>query len=153
VATPRNPEVPPRDLDPESKELWKSTIEALTAQGTWQTSDVPLLQRYVTSLRIARAADRRITAREEAMGDDAFVCEGSHKQLVSHPDLRVLREAQRDASGFATELLLSPRTRSQHGIKALPGRGRLAEIFGPNWPPPVEGVNRADPTARGTTHE
>lgn len=129
--TPRNPRNPPSDLDSQSRELWRRTIAQLTAQGTWADSDAPCLERYVRSIELGRIARARIAARVEVEGDAAYTTRGSQGQLVAHPDLKTAREAERDANDYATDLLLTPRTRSQHSIKPpRSGRSQLEMILG-----------------------
>jgi P27 family predicted phage terminase small subunit len=98
----------PDDLDAEANVLWRATQRHLRAQGTWQDADAPLLESYVRSVTVARAA--RLAAKSES-----FV-EGSEGQLVAHPGLSVAAEAERDAARYAQALLLTPEARKRHEI-------------------------------------
>ncbi len=106
----------PRDLDPISRALWRLTIEQLTAQGTWETSDVPALERYV------RAAERARWARDALPRDKdgrvVMTAKGSQHQLVQHPNIKTCREAERDAHEYAKELLLTPAARRRAQVEA-----------------------------------
>lgn len=126
----KGPLDPTANLDKQSKELWKRTIEQLTAQGTWADSDVPLLERYIRSTEVGRLARDRIAERAKRNPDSAYTTRGSQGQLVQHPDLKTAREAEKDANDYAQDLLLSSRSRKQHDIRPKePAGGRLAAIL------------------------
>jgi P27 family predicted phage terminase small subunit len=118
---------PPAYLDDESVRLWRKTKRQLNAQGTWQDSDAPLLERYIDALQRAREARARIEWREglgEAQsqaGEErtfwGWTALGSQRQLVQHPDVKTLREAQQDAHRYAEALLLTPAARERASVE------------------------------------
>jgi len=105
---------PPDDFDKESKALWRKTQKQLEAQGTWQASDMPTLERYVRATERARLARDGLPTRH---GKPTLTAEGSQGQLVQHPNVKTAREAERDAHEYAKDLLLTPKAREQHEIE------------------------------------
>lgn len=127
----KGPLDPPAGLDRAARLLWRLTIVQLGDQGTWADSDLPLLERYIRSVEVARHARGRIERRAKSNPAEAYVTRGSQGQLVQHPDLKTAREAERDANDYAQDLLLSPKSRRQHDIKPQSGRpGKLESILG-----------------------
>ncbi len=115
---------PPEGLDGVSRGLWRRTRGALIAQDCWRPSDVPLVERYVRSMQTARHARERLAA------GGLYVTEGSQGQLVQHPDVETAQEAERDAHEYAGALLLTPASRSRHGVVAGDRPpGRLAAVL------------------------
>lgn len=100
---------PPGDFENEARTLWRSTQRRLRRQGTWQDGDCELLERYVRAVVLYR------TARTAAEGSPWT--KGSKGQLVAHPAVKVAREAAHDAHTFASELLLTPKSRARAGVK------------------------------------
>lgn len=144
----KGPLDPPASLSKPSKALWRLTIEQLTAQGTWADSDLPLLERYVRSMEVARALRDGIARRALDHPDFAYTSIGSQGQLVAHPDLKSAREAERDANGYAQDLLLTSRSRRQHNIKPKTGPSRLeALLAGPPAPRAAGGAGKRRLTA------
>jgi P27 family predicted phage terminase small subunit len=130
MATPPTAEIPPDTLDRFGRALWTRTIRELKAQSTWSPSDSPLLARYCTSVQVGRLARGRIAANAARIGDRAYVTEGSRGQLIQHPDVKTARDADRDASAYAAELLLSPKARAQHAVRTPPtGPSRLQAVL------------------------
>lgn len=126
MATPRQPESPPKDLLPESKRLWKETIEHLKGQDTWAVSDVPALERYI------RAMERARVARESLVKDGrpVLTAVGSQGQLVQHPNVKTAREAERDANDYAQQLLLTPAARRRAQVEAKgAGGGKFGGVL------------------------
>ncbi len=127
MATPRQPESPPRDLLPESKRLWKDTIEHLRDQDTWQVSDVPALERYVRAMERARVARESLAGKD---GRPVLTAVGSQGQLVQHPNVKTAREAERDANDYAQQLLLTPAARRRAQVEAKgSGGGKFGGVF------------------------
>lgn len=100
-----------------SRSLWRLTIEQLEAQGTWQTSDVPALERYIRATELARQA-REALPRDPVTGLAKLTSKGSQHQLVPHPNIKTCREATRDANDYARELLLTPAARRRAQVEA-----------------------------------
>jgi P27 family predicted phage terminase small subunit len=100
---------PPADLDEVAVALWNRVLRELQDQGTWQASDVGVLERYVRAVRRAAAA-------RELVDREGFTTSGARGQLVAHPALRIARDAERDAHEYANALLLTPRARRLAGI-------------------------------------
>ncbi len=133
----KTPLDPPASLDDSSRALWKRTIEQATEQGTWAMVDLPLLERYVRAVEVARHARARITARAKVDPDRGYFTLGSQGQLVAHPDVKMAREAERDASDYADDLLLTSKARRRHNIKPHAGQpGKLEAILGGLSEPP-----------------
>jgi P27 family predicted phage terminase small subunit len=99
---------PPADMDKRARRLWQDSLAQLKAQGTWRDTDWPLLERYT------RAYERALKARE-AMGDVVTV-KGSAGQPRPHPNLKTIRDAEHDAHQYATDLILTPRSRRIAGL-------------------------------------
>ena len=108
----RRPTSPPLDLDDASKRFWRRTLGQLRRQGTWQDMDIPLLERYVRACQAARQW------REKIPSDGTT--RGSQGQLVEHPLIRTVREAERDATRYAEALLLMPADRRRYGLDERP---------------------------------
>jgi phage terminase small subunit len=107
----------PVDFDVEARKVWRVARAQLLEQGTWRTADEQLLALYVRSLQTARLARGRIQRRLKDQGEEAaFFSRGSLKQLVSHPDVQLSRQAEGDAAGYAAALLLSPVARLRVGV-------------------------------------
>lgn len=120
---------PPPDVDRDSKELWKVTLEQLEAQGTWQTSDVKTLERYIRAEERARVA--RAGLPRDRDGRLVLTAKGSQHQLVQHPNVKTSREAERDANDYAKELLLTPASRRRAQVEAGGGRDDpLSDVLG-----------------------
>jgi len=116
-------DTPPTDLDRKSKTLWRRLIAALTEQGTWnEKTDLELLERYVRALEAAREA------RETLRGVPRFV-EGSQGQLVPHPAVKMLRDAELDAERFAASLLLTPAARRRADVRPGEAVGDLDSVL------------------------
>jgi phage terminase small subunit len=105
----RQTDRPPVDFDAEARKVWRVARAQLLEQGTWKVADEQLLALYVRSLQTARLARARIQRRLKRDGEEAaYFSTGSLKQLVSHPDVQLSRQAEGDAAGYAAALLLSP---------------------------------------------
>ena len=111
---------PPGDLDGQSKAFWRHTRSELQAQGTWKDSDAPLLERYVRQVERARQARKNIP--------EDGTTRGSQGQLVEHPAIKTVREAERDAHKYATDLLLTPASRKAQAGSSLDDE--FADILG-----------------------
>jgi phage terminase small subunit len=86
---------------------------SLIAQGTWQDSDAPLLDRYVRALLEAEQL------RAQGAAEDAIV-KGSRGQPRINPLLALANEAEERAHKYAEALLLTPKSRRQHGVEVEP---------------------------------
>jgi P27 family predicted phage terminase small subunit len=109
---PRSKFPPPADFDDESKALWKRTIKDLEEQETWEPSDAPTLERYVRATERARLGRAGMVHN----GEVKLLAVGSTGQPVPHPNIKTVREAERDAHEYAKDLLLTPKAREQHEI-------------------------------------
>lgn len=126
---PRERFAPPDGLDHASRGVWRRTRDALVGQDTWRPVDVVTLERYVRVLERARHARERL----EAAGE--YTTRGSLGQLVQHPDVKTMREAERDAHEYAAALLATPAARARHSVTTRePGGGRLAAILSSTRP-------------------
>jgi P27 family predicted phage terminase small subunit len=117
---PRDKTPPPQDLDGDSKALWKKTRKQLEEQNTWHDSDAATLERYIRALERARQA-RASLPRDKKTGVLQLTTKGSKGQLVQHPNVKTIREAERDAHEYAKDLLLTPKSREQHEIEKKRG--------------------------------
>ena len=95
---------PPEHLDEQSRRLWSHVLMELRERGTWSDLYAPLLERYICALEQARKARARIP-------EDGLT-EGANGQLFEHPAIITAREAERDATVYATTLLLTPASRA-----------------------------------------
>ena len=93
---PKMPTSPPPDLDYRSKRFWADTLELLQRQGNWSNLYVPVLERNVRSCQKARVFEAKIP--------DEGTTHGSQGQLVEHPAIKTVREAERDADKYGREL-------------------------------------------------
>ena len=117
----RRATTPPDDLDAQSRTFWRRTLGQLKAQGTWQDSDVPTLERYVRASELAR--------RSREHTPDHGTTRGAAGQFVEHPLIRTVREAERDAHRYAEALLLMPADRRKLGLEER----RDDNPFLPSW--------------------
>lgn len=99
----------PADFDESMRQVWSATTRALRKQGTWSDAARPLVERYVRALRRAQKA-------QAIVDEQGPTAKGSAGQDVVHPALRVVREAEHDATEYETALLLTPRAKSQAGL-------------------------------------
>lgn len=122
----------PKDFSRADKALYAGTRAALKKRGVWQPEYSPLLERYVGAVGRAREALARIMAREAAEPGSGWVTLGDRKQLVQHPDVKTLREAERDADDRAKSLLLTPADRAKLGDVPTqkPEPGKFQGAFG-----------------------
>lgn len=111
----------PIGLDRISGPIWRKTIQSLIDQGTWKESDLPLVERYVRSLEIGRYA-----AQERG---SELTARGSQDQPVTHPLLKVQRDAEADAHRYAEALLLTPASRKRNGVKEGPSQDDLDSML------------------------
>lgn len=122
---PANPDTTtcPADLDRQSKAVWKKTRAILRKDSRWRPEYSLLLERYVRAIEVARLARTRIAERAVTDPTTAYTTRGSQGQLVAHPDLKVAKEAERDANEYARELVLTPAARSKMGEPEQPPTG------------------------------
>jgi len=114
---------PPAALDDQARTLWRRSRDELLELELWRPTDVAALERYVRAEQRAREARARL----EKSG---WTVPGSTGQPVAAPDVRIAREAERDAHDYASALLLTPASRARHGVVAAeePEHDALAEI-------------------------
>src|SRR5215211_7415266 len=101
---------PPASFDPQARAIWSAAQHQLRAQGTWTRTDVPLLQMYVQSVRLAQRA--RLAADEYPLSRSSQ----NATQLCGHVELKIAQEAEASALKYATALLLTAESRKRHGI-------------------------------------
>lgn len=101
----------PKGLTTPGKALWRASLSALREQGTWQDSDVTALDRYVRAME-------RVWAARALVKESGVTARGSQGQLVQHPNVKTLREAERDSRDFAVDLLLTPQSRNRAQVAA-----------------------------------
>jgi len=115
---------PPPGMSAGERRLFLSIRRELHAQGTWQDSDAGALERYVRALERARTA-------LEIVEREGMTAEGASGQPVTHPALRIAREAERDAADYARDLLLTPASRRRAGLGETSGLDEdLRELLG-----------------------
>lgn len=96
----------------------------LEHEDRWDEIYVSAVEKYVRAEAAATAARERLT---EA---GTMVARGSQGQLVQHPDVKTMREAQRDAMDYARELLLTPAARKRHEMESRkPSKGKFAGLI------------------------
>ncbi len=105
---------PPKDFDDDARAVWSAAQRQLRLQGTWTKTDVPLLECYVRSVRLAQRA--RIAADELPF----MRCPGV-PQLVPHIEMKVAEGAETAALKYASALLLTPESRKRHGVEIPTG--------------------------------
>lgn len=121
---PNRGEYAPKSLEPEARAIYRRVQGELQAQGSWQASDRDALERYVRAVERARAA-------LEIVEREGMTAEGASGQPVTHPALRIAREAERDAAEYARDLLLTPRARRLAGLGETSGLDEdLRELLG-----------------------
>jgi len=120
----------PKHLSPAGKALYVHSRKLLKADRRWRPEYSPLLARYVGALERAEAAYTRIIAREKVEAGTGWTSFGDRRQLVQHPDVRTLREAERDAHTYAEALLLTPAEREKLEIVEPRAPSALSDAFG-----------------------
>ncbi len=110
---------PPKDFAEDARALWSAAQRQLRLQGTWERTDVPLLEMYVRNLVAAR------TARESA-DQSLYLSTTDHRNAVKQA-----QDAEAAAFALAKVLLLTPEARKRHGINAKPGeKSELDALIG-----------------------
>ena len=97
----------PTHFDQTARLLFVERVAGYQALSIWDDEDRDLLERYVTSVQVARLARARISERARARPDDpggAYTTNGSQGQLVQHPDLKTSRDAENDAQKYENTL-------------------------------------------------
>ncbi len=116
---PRSRTGPPADLDEAARKLYRRVKDRLELDGLWENVTIPTVERYCRATQDAREARRRLAHFLVDHPDDATV-RGSHGQPTAHPDLKVIREAEKDAQQYAEALLLTPAARKRVGLESEP---------------------------------
>ncbi len=101
---------PPIDFDPAARAIWKAAQTQLRRQGTWSKTDIPLLQFYVRSVRLAQRA------REAADALPFMRASNSNTAMYAHVELKVAEGAESAALKYATALLLTAESRKRHNV-------------------------------------
>src|SRR5215210_2045077 len=96
---------PPKDFNPDQRDVWAAAQRQLRLQGTWARTDAPLLEVYVNNLLAARQA--RADAEELRHGD----------HLRMRAALKQAADSESAALAVAHALLLTPDSRRRHGVK------------------------------------
>src|SRR4051812_15419321 len=104
---------PPVDFDPQARAIWSAAQHQLRLQGTWTRTDIPLLQFYVRSVRLAQRA-------REAADQLPFQRSSTGPAMYAHVEYQVAEKAEAAALKYATSLLLTPESRKRHGV-TVPG--------------------------------
>src|SRR4051794_7083884 len=99
---------PPADFDEQARAIWSAAQHQLRLQGTWTRTDVPLLQFYVRSVRLAQRA------REAAV--DYPLRRDSTGTMIGSVEYAVAEKAEAAALKYATSLLLTAESRKRHNI-------------------------------------
>ena len=100
---------PPNDFAPDARDLWSAAQRQLRLQGTWERTDVPLVEMYCRNLVAARAARK---SADETVHSSSVDYRAAVKQA---------QDAEAAAFALAKVLLLTPEARKRHGISAKPG--------------------------------
>jgi phage terminase small subunit len=108
----------PADFSRDARDLWSAAQRQLRLQGTWERTDIPLLEMYVRNLIAARHA------RETA--DQVKYASG----LEQGAALKQAREAESAAFALAKVLLLTPESRKRYGIKPEKAESELDALIG-----------------------
>jgi phage terminase small subunit len=114
----------PRDLDPKHQGIFRDTLAILRdrkAPAFQRVTDVPLLEQMCREYQMAADARKRILDREEVEQGAGWWTRGPQKNLVPHPDYKIMRESLKTAGEDARELLLPPKTRKQFEIESGAG--------------------------------
>jgi len=98
----------PKDFDADGRVIWTAAQRQLRLQGTWSKTDVPLLEFYVRSVRLAQRARAAAELLPFERGDGG--------PMVAHVELKVAEGAEAAALKYATALLLTPESRKRHGV-------------------------------------
>lgn len=116
----------PASFDQAAGVIWRRTIKQLKELGFFEDADLPLIERYVLALEMARRQREKIVELEALegtwVGEELHLgayTTGSTGQLVAHPAVKMARDAEADAQKYAEALLLTPasRARAHRGAK------------------------------------
>ncbi len=99
----------PKDFDADARLIWTAAQRQLRLQATWSKTDVPLLEFYVRSVRLAQRA--RAAAEELP-----FMRGDAGPTMLAHVELKVAESAEAAALKYATALLLTPESRKRYGV-------------------------------------
>jgi hypothetical protein len=100
---------PPVDFDLPARAIWSAAQAQLRRQGTWSKTDIPLLQFYVRTVRLAQRA-------REAADEYPLQRSSMGNVLIGHVEMKVAEGAETAALKYATALLLTPESRKRHGV-------------------------------------
>jgi hypothetical protein len=105
---------PPIDFDLPARAIWSAAQAQLRRQGTWTKTDIPLLQFYVRSVRLAQRA-------REAADELPFQRSSSGPAMYAHVEYGLAERAEAAALKYANSLLLTPESRKRHGVSVPTG--------------------------------
>jgi phage terminase small subunit len=105
----------PADFGPDARDLWSAAQRQLRLQGTWERTDLPLLEMYVRNLVAARHARERADQLRDS------------SQLALREATKQAQDAEAAAFALAKVLLLTPEARKRHGISG-PKAGAGSEL-------------------------
>jgi phage terminase small subunit len=110
---------PPKDFDGTARALWSTAQRQLRLQGTWERTDLPLLEMYVRNL----VAARRDREEADRLRDLESANWGAAAQAA--------QKAEGAAFALAKVLLLTPEARKKHGVNAPKSTGsELEQLVG-----------------------
>lgn len=89
--------------------FWKSTLDQLRDQGTWDDRDVGLLSEYVEWCRLADDHQREAE-------DNPYRVHAESGRVFAHPGFTHARDARREAREVRRELGLGPDGRAGAGL-------------------------------------
>ncbi len=104
---------PPIDFDLPARAIWAAAQRQLRLQRTWTKTDIPLLQFYVRTVRLAQRA------REAA--DEFPLQRSATGGMLAHVELKVAEGAETAALKYASALLLTAESRKRHGVSVPSG--------------------------------
>jgi hypothetical protein len=105
---------PPADFDLPARAIWTAAQTQLRLQGTWSKTDIPLLQFYVRSVRLAQRA-------REAADELPFQRHPNGPAMFAHVEMKVAENAEAAALKYASALLLTAESRKRHGVTVPAG--------------------------------
>jgi P27 family predicted phage terminase small subunit len=100
---------PPKDFNPDHRDVWSAAQRQLRGQQTWTNTDAPLLEAYVRNVLLARAA--RMEAERVGL-------ETTGGQLTAGAKYKLAADCEAAAYRYATALLLTPESRKKHNVQA-----------------------------------
>lgn len=112
---------PPAGLPRDAKEYWRATVRRLVEVGLLDLVDDAALRMLATEYARWRQAGRVITR-------EGLISIGSHGQPMTHPAVRVERDAHRLYLSAAEQFGLTPMARTRLGLAELHRRSLHSEM-------------------------